>query len=197
MMFSTPFICRTRGRAFSGEQIARTTDTTQVKKTGRRSWLLHSLLSYLFVEWKDQDGEWGGAGVELSIQAATNLAAAHVGRLACDSWHMPAGFCPLSDLQELLPCSRCGPPAAVQRRGLPVPGGGGGAGRAAAGSRCRAAGGGQRGPAPLGGTAGSRTAPPYLRHWPARPGPARHSLPGPSDRAGQREPPAPPASLRC
>lgn len=60
------------------------------------------------------------------------------------------------------------------------------------GGRCRAAGGGQRGPAPLGGTDGSRTAPPYLRRGPARPGPAQ---PRQTERGSGSPPRLPPPSV--
>lgn len=157
MIRSTPFICRTRGCAFSGEQIPKTTDTSQ---TGRTSRLLHLFLAiYLFVGRMGQDGEWGGM----------NEAFRRLPRVSCPPAicrHTPAGCCPLSAL-ELLPFSRCG---------HPVPGAG--AVRGGSSSRCRA--GGRRlssarlGPAPLGGTAGSRTAPPVPA---ALPGPAQHTPP--------------------
>lgn len=203
MMCSTPFLCRTTGCAFPGEQIARSTDMSQVEQTGRGSWLLHPFLAiYLFVDWKGRDGEWGGAGMnEAFKQRQTFL-------LPIVSSPPAVRGTPrsrqLAQAGRILPTvwlrgCRLGAPPSLPLRApcLAVPAGGAGAGRQVPGGRRRAAGGGQRGPAPLGGTAGSRTAPPYLRRGPARPGPARHSPPTPSDWAGQREPPAPPASLCC
>lgn len=115
MIRSTPFICRTKGCAFSGEQTAKTTDTSQ---TGRTSWLLHLFLAiYLFVERMGQDGEWGGMN-----EAFRRLPTVSCPPAICR--HTPAGCCPLSAL-ELLPFSRCGHPVpgAGRQQQQQVPGG--------------------------------------------------------------------------